>query len=165
MSRPLLRCVKGLMKNMLSYDGKHPVITRVAWIESGDVWIYLGYIDMETSKFIRDAWNVSDWHGHGELSVPVGFRFDGASIPWFLRFFTRVGSRDLPDVPVMIHDYIYENRGVVERNISVTRKEADNAFYEELKQGKYSLSSWKPVFFGRGVRLAFWKSWGWRGGT
>lgn len=48
------------------------------------------------------------WHSyHGEVVVPSGFVFDGASVPKMLRWFEDKCDRDI-FIPSLLHDYLYK---------------------------------------------------------
>lgn len=63
------------------------------------------------------------------IKVPRGFLTDFASIPrvflWLLPYWGKINK------PSPIHDYLYRNRVIMGKPI--TRKEADDIFYEAMK--------------------------------
>jgi len=84
----------------------------------------------------------------GNLLVPRGFLFDGASIPIGLRcFFPHGGPKFFA---ACLHDWLY-------RNTIGTRKEADGIFLAAMIKNGVPL--WKAQLMYSGVRGFGWMSW------
>lgn len=77
------------------------------------------YTDLKVTKITKNTWEViEDWHTPF-ITVPKGFRSDGASVPrplwWFLS-----PAGELFEAAIL-HDYLYNITWTIKRN-------ADNAF-------------------------------------
>jgi len=112
----------------------------------------------------RTAWHLDtdyplQWsHGMNRFrfTIPKGFTFDGASIPWFLPF----GRGRLGLVAPLVHDYLIAMGGVVDVEISLcdgwyflgerqfSRRDADRLFFRILRE--------------RGVRPRWLRRWAFR---
>lgn len=91
---------------------------------------------------------------YGEIFIPKGFRFDGASIPYPLWGIFGKPNEKYYLLPSCIHDYVYNTK-----NCPINRKKADDMFYELLiKEGNSTVKSflmWSAVrVFGR----LYWRS-------
>jgi len=87
------------------------------------------------------------------INVPMGFFYDGASIPRFLWVFFGTPFQSCHDVPSCIHDYLYRK----DCTPDVDRKEADVIFYELLRGN--GVSYFKALLMYYGVRMFGWYSW------
>lgn len=84
------------------------------------------------------------------LTVPVGFETDLASVP---RFFWRViAPHELSLEAAIVHDWIYRNP-----NVPHTRLEADRVLWSLMTQRKVSL--WRRLLAYWAVRLFGWIAW------
>jgi len=85
-----------------------------------------------------------------EVDIPEGFIFDGASVPRFL--WSIIGSPYLPQYigAGLVHDYLY-------RTGIVSRKKADQIFYDLLRDNKVSKFYARKMYWG--VRFGGWKAW------
>lgn len=86
------------------------------------------------------------------IEIEKGYTHDGASIPRFARWLI---ERDgVHRESALLHDYLYENEGVIEQDIDgfyYNRKDADQIFRECLKS--QGLSSWKVFLMYNAVRI------------
>jgi hypothetical protein len=82
------------------------------------------------------------------ITVPMGFQTDFASVPRVPIVYGFFGDRAHRES--VIHDYLYR----IDSNPIVSRKQADDVFYEAMKlRGKSFLVRWCMWF---GVRLGGW---------
>lgn len=88
------------------------------------------------------------------VEIPVGYKFDMASIPRMLWPF--VGKHELGVTPTLIHDYLYEHKGCLIA-CDYTRKEADERFFQEMKAIGISRIVRNIAY--RAVRLFGWTYW------
>lgn len=89
------------------------------------------------------------------ITIPAGFKFDGASIPRAM--WTTTGSPFMPTYlgPALIHDVLYGNH--MDDNREVSRKEADIIFKKLLRRnGVSKYQTWKMF---RAVRMFGGKPW------
>ena len=86
------------------------------------------------------------------LTVPAGFQSDGASVPQFLwdSVSPQIDPRTLRGA--LVHDYIYRNAPD-----QWTRKEADDLFYEFIREDGLSWWSAQKAYWG--VRLFGTSAW------
>ncbi len=94
----------------------------------------------------------------GELIdiVPEGVETDGASIPRCLWWLIGTPEEEYFEESVY-HDYL---TNYPEENSHVTRREADQMFFDHLKAiPRKKLPRWKVYAMWLGVRLGGWKSW------
>lgn len=87
--------------------------------------------------------------GETHITVPAGFEFDFASVPWFFQWWLpKAGMRY--DRASCAHDYLYLTQ-------PCTRLEADQLFYTAmLSDGVPKARAW--VMY-RAVRLGGWRYW------
>lgn len=78
-----------------------------------------------------------------DIWIPKGFRWNGASIPWYL--WSIIGGRFEPDrlLATARHDWLYLFH-------SVERKHADALFHRDLKAA--DLAAWKRIAMYQAVR-------------
>lgn len=90
------------------------------------------------------------------VTVPAAFCFDGASIPRIL--WTQSGHPMLPRflAAALVHDYLYGLLGPYDDGYDITRKEADNLFFDMLRTDGVSYWRAKKMYYA--VRLAGWRS-------
>jgi hypothetical protein len=124
-----------------------------------------------------EGWPKGDFNEHGKYeleqtfhfsfskynhaAVHTGFYTDGASIPRI--FWTIIGDPFQKRVirPALGHDYLYWSgkamdgrNGIPEK---ITRKQADRAFYEGLRNEGMRKSKALAMYWG--VRLGGWRAW------
>ena len=89
-----------------------------------------------------------------------GFVFDFASVPWFLKWFypSAGDGESLYGLASLWHDWLYCHRKIGGR--AITRKEADNLFYEIMRY--VGVSWWTASRMWRAVRAFGWVPWGQR---
>lgn len=92
------------------------------------------------------------------IIVPEGFEFDFASIPSIFQWlYPKTGDRGSPyGIAALIHDYLYCHRKI--ENLWITRKEADDMFYEVARY--CGVSWWTAARMYRWIRIAGWIVWG-----
>ena len=91
--------------------------------------------------------------GAGPIVVPEGFVTDFASVPWgFWNIEPPLGEAGRAAV---VHDYLYETRGLGGR---YSRIEADGIFREAL--GELGVSRWKRTLLWAAVRVGGRRGWG-----
>ena len=105
----------------------------------------------------RFTYRIGKKYSRKFISIPTGFETDFASIPKFILPLLPMWAKY--NKPSPIHDYLYRNKMVMEKPI--TRKEADDIFYEAMlidfrrhKSGK--IVAWLEWF---AVRLFAWRAW------
>jgi len=84
-------------------------------------------------------WRVVEEFTYGDFIVPVGFTFDGASIPRGLRWRFPHGGRKFG--AACIHDYLY-------RTGCVTKEEADTHFYNAMITNGVSKHDARVMYLG-----------------
>lgn len=85
------------------------------------------------------------------VTVPEGYRSDGASVPRYLWF---IMPRDgLHRAAALIHDYLYE----VEGHEGISRKRSDRLFLDSMLW--YGVSRWRAHLAYCSVRLFGWIWW------
>ena len=96
----------------------------------------------------------TDSYGN-KITVPAGFTFDLASIPWFARWFV---SNDDYRVrrPAALHDYLYAWRGCTAGRI-LTRYQCDKLFFNALVSE--GMSIYKSFLMFLAVRVGGWYAW------
>jgi len=98
--------------------------------------------------------------GYGNVLIPDGFTFDGASIPrwaWWVPGMDPVG---VLMIPAIVHDYAYTNHVLIVdgRSRLIKRKQADDLFLQVSRQVNGSMAvdwiAWAAVriFGGAGWR-------------
>ncbi|MBL4761292.1 MAG: DUF1353 domain-containing protein [Gammaproteobacteria bacterium] len=94
--------------------------------------------------------------GNGEfITVPEGFKYDGASTPKFLWW---VLPRDgIHRAAALIHDFIYVFEGKMPDGQIFTRKAADKLFYNIMVD--YGVASWRAKIAHRAVRIVGYFYW------
>lgn len=80
------------------------------------------------------------------IKIARGFVWDGASVPWFLRWL--LARTDKTKEASMVHDLLYAAGN------GVARKEADGIFYEKLLED--NVVPWKAQLMRMGIRLFGW---------
>lgn len=114
------------------------------------VWdeIQRRYLDQWVTTSTFEMW-LSDGR---KITIPIGFEYDKASIPrpawWYL-------SRDDKHILIaaLVHDYLYTNQRIGGKWI--TRKEADQIFYELIRQAGMRYTKAKLAYMA--VRLGGWR--------
>jgi hypothetical protein len=93
-------------------------------------------------------WEVTKEMTYGGLTVPVGFQFDGASIPMGLRWRYKHGGAKFP--AAAFHDYVY-------RTGLWNKEQADTAFYCIMIENGVNRHDAKMMYLGVkwGGRLAW----------
>lgn len=70
------------------------------------------------------------------IQIPKGYKFDMATIPRM--FWPFVGKHELKINGPLVHDFLYENKGIIldmdNTTVTYTRKEADLQFLKEMKE-------------------------------
>ena len=98
------------------------------------------------------------WHGPViDITVPIGFVTDFASIPRFARMIIpKLGRWNKAAV---LHDYLYQNHIVRYKNLTFTvaRKQADLIFLDTMKE--LGVKKWKRLLMFMSVRLFGWLAW------
>ena len=85
-------------------------------------------------------------YNEGGIRIPEGFKWNGASIPWFLRWLVK--PTELTKEGSLVHDMLYSG------NNGVTRALADKIFKNKLlEDGVKPLKAWAMWL---GVRLGGW---------
>lgn len=94
----------------------------------------------------------------GNVLVPVGFRFDIASVPRI--FWPLIASFELSLVAPMVHDWIYIHAGRISGHDDGrpwTRKEADDAFLWLMKRARVKpWKAWAAYWVVRKFSTAYW---------
>ena len=90
----------------------------------------------------------------GGIVIPAGFRFDGASIPRFLRWWKDRAALGL--VATMVHDWLYRHRGKVQ-GLSLSRKKVDKIFYRDMLRDHVPKRRARIAYIG--VRIGGFKAW------
>jgi hypothetical protein len=81
----------------------------------------------------KDAYRLVEPFCYKEICVPMGFVFDGASIPRFLWTLSGLTPDGLHRAAALIHDYLYHHKGKIPNSkVEYTRREADSIFRELL---------------------------------
>ena len=96
------------------------------------------------------------------ITVPKGFKTDGASVPRFFMAITGFERRGYHDPAWLIHDWLYENKGVIThpvtgRTIRLSRKECDEIFFNILKE--LNIMDWHCKLAYTGVRAGGFIGW------
>lgn len=103
-------------------------------------------------RYRRLTRDVTIRYGDGEfeyITVPRGFVWDGASVPWlFRRVVTQHGGRH--QAAALLHDYLYST-GLYPREV------ADELFRRAMAYNGTSAAIVWPVYIG--VRLGGWVAW------
>ena len=92
-----------------------------------------------------------------DRSVPKGFETDLASIPAFFRRIIPVNDTHV--LAAVVHDYLYSVKGKASATKTVTRKQADKAFLEAMRELKVPV--WKRNVMYRAVRMGgrtYWRA-------
>ena len=109
-------------------------------------------IDVHRSDDMGNVYTLKEPLYYRELTVPVGFRSDGASVP---RFFWRLVFPP-GDVQAMraafLHDFIYRTHPA-----GWTRAKADDLFYDVLVAD--GVPKWRAWMAWAGVRLGGGSAW------
>jgi len=85
-------------------------------------------------------------YSEGGIEIAKGFTWNGASIPWYLRWL--ISPTDKTKEASMVHDLLYAGGN------GVTRKVADIMFHQKLiEDGVSTVKAWVMK---AGVRLAGW---------
>ena len=108
---------------------------------------------------IEEYSHVMDYEGrYYKIVVPVGFIYDGASVPRLAWTFSGILPDGLNRAGALVHDFLYENKGVLPENslfvlqqeewaeeewvpikdFHYTRKMADKTFYRLLRDSGVS---------------------------
>ena len=95
--------------------------------------------------------------GKKNLTIPKGFRYDGASVPRWLWSITGLSRDGIHRVAALVHDFLYENRGFQENEKHeywLSRKEVDDVFREMLIElgvadHRVFIAYWGARAFGR----------------
>lgn len=90
-----------------------------------------------------------------QIEVPAGFVTDLASIPVFFK--RVIGTNGNHRLAAVIHDYIYSKKGNIEWLPAITRKTADEIFFEAMKLA--DVPAWQRHAMYRAVRMAGWAFW------
>jgi hypothetical protein len=148
-----------------------PILIPIIGKESGDRWMLTGAWDGKANLTGRWAYEFGIASDRYRLEIPHRFdALDGASVPRFLQAIIRMGGREMPDEAWLPHDFFYHHKGRMPNGTfyklingdwvpveKVSKQFADRVFYNELKQGRHGLSSFKAPVAYAGVRAAFWK--------
>lgn len=93
-----------------------------------------------------------------QIEIPINFAFK-ASIPRPL--WNWIGPNDLGMTPPLIHDYLYDNKGIIEDRfgqiIEYTRKDADVEFLRRMKLLHIPYITRNAAYLA--VRLLGWTYW------
>lgn len=84
-------------------------------------------------------WKIISGFAYGGVQIPLGFEFDGCSIPWGLRWRFKHGGAKFP--PAAMHDYLY-------RTGIVSKERADNIFYELMIANNVDERDAKLLYYG-----------------
>jgi hypothetical protein len=93
-------------------------------------------------------WVVTKGFSYGPHVIPIGFTFDGASIPIGLRWLFPHGGNKF--APACLHDYLYRT-GVV------SKEEADRLFLSAMLEN--GVKPWKAKSMYHAVRLCGGPAW------
>jgi len=104
-------------------------------------------IEIRPTKVPR-TWQLINSFTYGEITVPRGFLFDGASVPVGLRWIFPHGGAKM--AAALVHDYCY-------RTACVSRKEADKLFHDLMLEN--GVSKWRAKAMYAGVRSCGFVSW------
>lgn len=121
----------------------------IAIKESGLRWQYRGTEDALDKPYIY-------YHSGLRTKVMPGFTLDGASSPRLLWSLTGFLPRGIHDPAALVHDQLYEDKGF-HNGQHYTRKQADQIFYEMLKQS--GVKSWHAWGAYLAVRAGGWLYW------
>jgi hypothetical protein len=114
------------------------------------------------------------WYAEGaswRITVPQGFRCDGASVPWIGTVLTGIGRDGLHRAAALIHDFLYRYAGKLPHGsfckntgngwqpcpVAWTRKQSDQLFANML--AAYGVSKLRRRTMYLAVRAAGWRSW------
>jgi hypothetical protein len=96
------------------------------------------------------------------ITIPKGFRYDGASVPRLFMFLIGFERRGVHDPAALVHDYLYQNRGYIDSNekkiLKYIRKDSDNIFYDIMKI--VGVMKWHAKLAYYAVRVGGIFSWG-----
>lgn len=109
---------------------------------------------LRTEQIARKCWRLTDELVFGDIIVPKGFVTNYASIDVFhnvLLFPIYALFAGYGNYASTVHDYLYRTR-------SVSRKEADDIFYEALR--KEGVARWRAWMMWAGVRIGGKKAYG-----
>lgn len=102
---------------------------------------------LKTEQIARRSWKLTDELVYGDITVPKGFVTNYASIDIFHNLFLfplYALFAGYGNYASTIHDYLY-------RTATVSRKEADDVFYEALRDE--GVARWRAWLMWAGVRV------------
>lgn len=151
-----------------------PVLMPIIGMESGDRWELVGQWDSKKQEYHPFSWFYEFTHKDKKyrLFIPLGFKADGASVPWIVTPIARMRGRAMPDEAWLPHDYFYHRKGemidgeLLEKKgkewvplYKVDREFVDEVFYSELKKKRHGLSSFKAPLAYRTVKWFGGRAW------
>ena len=149
-----------------------PVLMPIIGIESGDRWILTGVWDGKEHFELPWTYEFQYKDREFRLRIPLGFKADGASVPWIVTPIARMRGRAMPDEAWLPHDYFYHCRGEMKESQLLERKGeewltlqkvdrgfVDQVFYSELKKEKHGLASFKAPLAYRTVKWFGGRAW------
>lgn len=130
-----------------------------------------------TNDYILDRDYHYRWSAHSHIwriTVPMGFRFDGASLPWATQLF--IGKWDLGKGPPCVHDWLYRYRGQIpDESLQVrrgddwvglesnwSRYDCDRLFARHMRS--VGVAKWKRRSAYFAIRAGGWWAWYSQGG-
>ena len=102
---------------------------------------------LKTEQIARTCWRLTDELNFGDITVPKGFITNYASIEVFhnvLLYPIYALFAGYGNYASTVHDYLYTTA-------SVSRKEADDVFYDALR--KEGVARWRAWLMWAGVRI------------
>lgn len=94
-------------------------------------------------------------YGSKIIRVPKGFVHDLASIPRPFNLFIRKSGRHRE--AAILHDWLYENQGLISQFKRLTRKESDFIFYQAMIESRVAPVTAYLMY--QAVRLFGWFAW------
>ena len=99
------------------------------------------FVNEPIMRFYQDDQWILDndfiyYHGGQKIEVPAGFTHDLASVPVPLNVFFRKHGKH--SKAAIVHDYLYENQGLVSQYKRYTRSESDEIFYQAMLESDVS---------------------------
>jgi hypothetical protein len=111
-------------------------------------------VDSTKNYELREDWEVV-WHGK-RVAVPMGYQYDGASVPRWLWSITGLTPDGLMRLGALPHDWVYDHAGIMDTE-SFTRLEADQMMFDLYRAA--GMTKFGAGLAYRGVRIGGWLPW------
>jgi len=85
------------------------------------------YFSLQHNQWVLDS-DISEMLGNIKVVVKKGFVTDLASVPFFVR--PIVNNTGRYNLAATVHDFLYQQKGVLVSGSVFTRKQCDDFFYE-----------------------------------